>query len=86
MELEDHLFPFPINGKPKLPIGNSLQPIELKVVRELPPNLKRWFLQSGKKTSNFREWAVVVQVPFHILEGDIIKVDTVEGKYLEKVK
>jgi elongation factor P len=28
----------------------------------------------------------VVQVPFHVLEGEMIKVDTVEGKYLEKAK
>jgi len=28
----------------------------------------------------------VVQVPFFILEGQKIVVDTVEGKYLEKAK
>ncbi|HHS93547.1 MAG TPA: elongation factor P, partial [Campylobacterales bacterium] len=32
------------------------------------------------------ESGAVVQVPFFVLEGDKIKVDTVEGKYLEKAK
>ncbi|MGJ0489176.1 elongation factor P, partial [Aliarcobacter cryaerophilus] len=27
-----------------------------------------------------------VQIPFHILEGDVIRVDTRTGEYLEKVK
>jgi elongation factor P len=59
------------------------QNVELKVV-ETPPNFKG-DSQGGKKPATLESGAVV-QVPFHILEGDIIKVDTVEGKYLEKVK
>ena len=32
------------------------------------------------------ETGAVVNVPFHILEGDMIRVDTKEGVYLEKAK
>ena len=55
----------------------------LKVV-ETPPNFKG-DSQGGKKPATLESGAVV-QVPFHILEGEMIKVDTVEGKYLEKAK
>ncbi len=59
------------------------QTVELKVI-ETPPNYKG-DSQGGKKPATLESGAVV-QVPFHILEGDLIRVDTVEGKYLEKVK
>ena len=55
----------------------------LKVV-ETPPNFKG-DSQGGKKPATLESGAVV-QVPFHILEGEMIKVDTVEGVYLEKAK
>jgi len=57
--------------------------VVLKVV-ETPPNFKG-DSQGGKKPATLESGAVV-QVPFHILEGEMIKVDTVEGKYLEKAK
>ncbi len=53
-------------------------------VVETPPNFKG-DSQGGKKPATLESGAVV-QVPFFILEGDKIKVDTVEGKYLEKAK
>ncbi len=59
------------------------QTVVLKVV-ETPPNFKG-DSQGGKKPATLESGAVV-QVPFHILEGDMIKVDTVEGVYLEKAK
>ncbi|WP_457607026.1 elongation factor P [Nitratifractor sp.] len=59
------------------------QTVVLEVV-ETPPNFKG-DSQGGKKPATLESGAVV-QVPFHILEGDKIKVDTTEGKYLEKVK
>ena len=59
------------------------QTVELKIV-ETPPNFKG-DSQGGKKPATLESGAVV-QVPFHILEGDVIKVDTVDGKYLERVK
>lgn len=69
------------NGKP---IGvDAPAVVELKIV-ETPPNFKG-DSQGGKKPATLESGAVV-QVPFHILEGDVIKVDTVKGEYLEKVK
>jgi len=59
------------------------QTVVLKIV-ETPPNFKG-DSQGGKKPATLESGAVV-QVPFHILEGEMIKVDTVEGKYLEKAK
>jgi len=57
--------------------------VELRIV-ETPPNFKG-DTQGGKKPATLESGAVV-QVPFHVVEGDLIKVDTVRGEYLEKVK
>ena len=57
--------------------------VELKII-ETPPNFKG-DSQGGKKPATLQSGAVI-QVPFHILEGDIIKVDTAKGEYLEKAK
>ena len=57
--------------------------VELKIV-ETPPNFKG-DSQGGKKPATLESGAVV-QIPFHIVEGDTIKVDTRTGEYLEKVK
>ena len=59
------------------------QTVVLEVV-ETPPNFKG-DSQGGKKPATLESGAVV-QVPFFILEGDKIKVDTIDGKYLEKAK
>jgi len=59
------------------------QTVVLKIV-ETPPNFKG-DSQGGKKPATLESGAVV-QVPFHVLEGEYIKVDTTEGKYLERVK
>jgi len=57
--------------------------VELKII-DTPPNFKG-DSQGGRKPATLESGAVV-QIPFHILEGDIIKVDTRTGEYLEKVK
>ena len=59
------------------------QTVVLKIV-ETPPNFKG-DSQGGKKPATLESGAVV-QVPFHVLEGEMIKVDTVDCKYLEKAK
>ncbi len=41
---------------------------------------------SGSKKPAVIETGVTIQVPYHILEGDSIKVNTVDAEYLEKVK
>ena len=68
--------------------GNAIdvelpQVVELQVV-DTPPNFKG-DSQGGKKPATL-ETGAVVQVPFFILENDVIKVDTTKGEYLEKVK
>ena len=49
-----------------------------------PPNFKG-DSQGGRKPATLESGAVV-QIPFHILEGDVIRCDTRTGEYLEKVK
>lgn len=60
------------------------QVVELKVI-DTPPDFKGDTSQGGKKPATL-ETGVVVNVPFHVLEGDVIRVDTKEGAYLEKAK
>lgn len=55
------------------------------VITETPPNFKG-DTSSGSKKPATLETGAVVQVPYHVLEGDTIKVNTVDCEYLEKVK
>lgn len=57
--------------------------VELKII-DTPPNFKG-DSQGGRKPATLESGAVV-QIPFHILEGDVIRCDTRTGEYLEKVK
>jgi elongation factor P len=41
---------------------------------------------SGSKKPATLETGAVIQVPYHILTGDVVKVNTVDGEYVEKVK
>ena len=66
--------------------GNAIgvevpQVVELKIV-ETPPNFKG-DTQGGKKPATLESGAVV-QIPFHVLEGEVIRVDTVRGEYIER--
>jgi len=69
------------NGKP---ISVEIPQTYVYEVVETPPNFKG-DSQGGKKPAKLESGATV-QVPFFILEGDKIRVDTTEGKYLEKAK
>lgn len=60
------------------------QVIELKII-ETAPNFKGDTSSSGKKPATL-ETGAVVQIPFHVLEGEVIKVNTESGEYLEKAK
>lgn len=55
------------------------------VITDTPPNFKG-DTSSGSKKPATLETGAVVQVPYHVLEGDVIRVNTVDGEYLEKVK
>lgn len=57
--------------------------VELKV-KETPPNIKGDTSGGGGKPATM-ETGLVVQVPFHINEGDTLKIDTRTNEYLERV-
>ena len=58
--------------------------VELKII-ETAPDFKGDTAQGGKKPATL-ETGKVINVPFHVLEGEVVKVDTRDGSYLEKVK
>ena len=60
------------------------QVVEL-LITETAPNFKGDTSSSGKKPATL-ETGAVVQIPFHILEGEVIRVNTETGVYLEKAK
>ena len=67
------------------PIGLEVpQVVELKII-ETAPNFRGDTQGSNKKQATL-ETGAVVQIPFHILEGEVIRVDTTTGEYIEKVK
>ena len=58
--------------------------VELKITRT-DPAFKGDTVTGGTKPATL-ETGAVVNVPFHISEGDVIKVDTRDSSYVEKVK
>ena len=66
------------------PIGVELPTfVELKVVRT-DPSFRGDTVTGGGKPATL-ETGAVVTVPFHISEGDVLKVDTRDNSYVEKV-
>lgn len=66
------------------PIGVELPTfVQLKIV-ETDPAFKGDTVTGGTKPAKL-ETGAVVQVPFHLKEGDVIKVDTRDDHYVEKV-
>lgn len=70
------------NGKA---ISVEIPPVVELEITETAPAFKGDTATGGRKPATL-ETGAVIQVPFHILTGDKVKVDTIEGKYLEKVK
>lgn len=67
-----------------LPIGIELPTfVELKVVTT-DPAFRGDTVTGGGKPAKL-ETGTTVTVPFHIKEGDILKIDTRDGSYVEKV-
>jgi elongation factor P len=65
------------------PIGVELPTfVNLKIV-ETDPAFKGDTVTGGSKPARV-ETGAVVQVPFHLKEGDVIKVDTRDSSYVEK--
>jgi elongation factor P len=58
--------------------------VELRVT-ETQPNIKGDTSGGGGKPATM-ETGLVVTVPFHIAEGDLLKIDTRDSSYVEKVK
>lgn len=58
--------------------------LDLEVV-ETPPGVKGDTAQGAGSKPATLETGLVLQVPLFINEGDILKVDTREGKYIERV-
>ncbi|MBL7048146.1 MAG: elongation factor P [Nitrospira sp.] len=58
--------------------------VELKVA-QTDPGLKGDTASGGNKPATM-ESGVTVKVPFHINEGDILKIDTRTSEYIERVK
>lgn len=59
--------------------------IELEV-KETPPGVRGDTAQGGATKPATLETGLVVQVPLFINEGDRLKIDTRDGKYIERVK
>jgi elongation factor P len=55
------------------------------LVTSAPPGVKGDTAQGGSKPATL-ETGLVVQVPLFVDEGDVIKVDTRDSKYIERVK
>ena len=59
--------------------------VELAVAETDPP-FKGDTVRGGSTKPAKLETGVQIQVPFHIVEGDVVKVDTRNGEYLERVR
>ena len=57
--------------------------VQLRVT-QTDPGLKGNTVSGGSKPATM-ETGVVVQVPLHINEGDLLKIDTRESSYVERV-
>lgn len=58
--------------------------VELEVV-DTPPGLRGDTASGGSKPATL-ETGLVIQVPLFVAKGDKVKIDTREGKYLERVQ
>lgn len=65
------------------PIGVELPTFVVLKITETDPAFKGDTVTGGTKPAKL-ETGAVVQVPFHLKEGDMIKVDTREVSYVEK--
>jgi elongation factor P len=71
------------NGKP---IGVT-PPLFMELeVKETPPGVRGDTAQGGATKPATLESGLVLQVPLFVNEGDVVKVDTRDAKYIERVK
>jgi elongation factor P len=65
------------------PIGVELPTFVVLKIAETEPSFRGDTVTGGSKPAKL-ETGAVVQVPFHLKEGDLIKVDTRDYSYSEK--
>src|ERR1700722_344476 len=65
------------------PIGVELPTFVVLKIVETEPSFRGDTVTGGSKPAK-TDTGAVVQVPFHLKEGDMIKVDTRDNKYMEK--
>jgi len=70
------------NGKP---VAVEIDVFVTLTVKETQPNIRGDTSSGGGKPA-VMETGLTVQVPFHISEGDRVKIDTRNNAYVEKVK
>ncbi len=68
-----------------VPIGIELPPVVELTVVETEPELKGATVSNVNKPAKL-ETGITIQVPPFIKEGDRIRVDTTEGRYIERAK
>lgn len=66
-------------------IGVEVPQIVELIVVETPPNFKGDTASGSRKPAKL-ETGLSVQVPYHVVEGDKVRVDTRTAEYLDKVK
>ena len=71
------------NGKP---IGVTPPLFMELTVKETPPGVRGDTAQGGATKPATLETGLVLQVPLFINEGEVVKVDTRDAKYIERVK
>ncbi len=68
-----------------LPVGVELPGSVVLAVTETEPGIKGASAQAQSKPAKM-ETGLIVQVPYFIEQGEKIRIDTFEGKYMERVK
>lgn len=66
-------------------LGYELPQFVELAITQTDPGFKGDTVSSGSTKPATLESGAVVQVPFHIKEGDVIKVDTRSGSYIERI-
>ena len=67
------------------PIGIETDTFAELVVKETPPGVRGDTATGGTKLATMNT-GLVISVPFHINEGDILRVDSRDGSYVDRVQ
>jgi elongation factor P len=67
------------------PIGIEIPPVVIMTVVETEPEIKGATVSNVGKPAKL-ETGITIQVPAFIKQGEKIRVDTTEGRYIERAK